>query len=89
MRKITVTIIETITEPYIASENLCTHEVPTDKMEPDYNGKEKVVFERTFAVVEVTRERTRTVNLLTQEIVNAENFDFDRVVLAINNIGNV
>jgi len=83
-----IKIEQTITEPYTASENLCTHEVPTDKTEPDYNGKEKVVFERTFAVVEVTKERTRTVNLLTQEIENAENFDFGRVVLAINNIGN-
>lgn len=86
MGRIKIEIVETITEEFPATEQVCTKETATDKVEPDYNGKSKVVFDREFSVQNVTKTRERKVALLSQEIEDGSKFNLSAVIAAINNL---
>lgn len=86
MGRIKIEIVETITEEFPATEQVCTKETATDKVEPDYNGKSKVVFDREFSVQNVTKTRERKVELLSQEIEDGSKFNLSAVIAAINNL---
>ncbi len=86
MGRIKIEITETLVDEYAATEQVCIKETATDKTEPDYNNKSKIVFDREFVVKDVTKTRERKVELLSQEIEDGSKFNLAAVIAAINNL---
>ena len=86
MGRIKIEITEMIVEEYAATEQVCVKEIATDKTQLNYSNRQEPVFDREFVTKDVTKQRERKVNLLTQEIDEADMLDLPAVIAAINNL---
>lgn len=84
---ITVTITRTTRESYKVTENVCTHEEPTEILgESDYGNRREVKMKRDFAPQELTKVSERRETLLSQEITDESTFNLNKVIVAINGL---
>lgn len=84
---ITVTITRTTRETYEVTENVCTHEEPTEIMgESDYGNRRTPIMKRDFAPQKLTKSSERRETLLNQEISDETKFDLAKVIVAVNGL---
>jgi hypothetical protein len=76
-----------VTKEYTAVENFVTEETPTDKRgkESQY-GDEKSLFIRKYAVRDVLKSETKTIQLFEQRIEDDAAFDLAAVIVAVNKL---
>ena len=86
---IKIKVEKTVTEQYKETVEFVTKRTPTEhreKSSSSYGPSEKVVFEEEREPRELLKQRSRTVNLLEQEIENDADFDLAAVIKAINKL---